>query len=515
VRKSGDIPTAAIVSVPSWMWGGDPVRFFAEAKMHSRRLGGPSPDRWRVQTEERYRSIHPSLITVDHLIGPAVARRSRFDLLATAAQSSLVPADADGLLVRALAERQRRAEKTRALIDFFSVGLLQTTTALPAQVAGVAEEMHRALTETPAEKRPDHKPFADAGVHLVRRAPEVLHRAKLASVLLRVQHDPQLATGDFGHLRADPDGHVFAASQNLNDGIYVFDAYLGPLLGSLTPFVWAFSAQRSFGLIVYSLGQPLVGTWGDPVEPLQLLPGQGAGESVKRPTLPSDAPAQALDWWAGRLNEMFGVLTDPAIFTDSGGLYHPVKHLHALLTVEQLFRRVSSIQTVHRDTHARRLLLFSVLDMLDRLTGRPVDKLCSLPFVRERFDAVAGALPPEAATILLPAAERAVAALQQMQEGFYLLRQLGTATIDVPAGDASIRSLLPHEATAEYIKVLRDATHGHGSNKRARVKLTNALLAHHDGSIPHDLALLGYLHLLDVLARPDALAKHLHRGGAI
>jgi hypothetical protein len=54
----------------------------------------------------------------------------------------------------------------------------------------VAEEVHRALTELLAEKRPEHKPFADAGVQLVRRAPEVLHRAKLASVLLLTPHDP-------------------------------------------------------------------------------------------------------------------------------------------------------------------------------------------------------------------------------------------------------------------------------------------------------------------------------------
>jgi hypothetical protein len=45
--------------------------------------------------------------------------------------------------------------------------------------------------------------------------------------------------------------------------------------------------------------------------------------------------------------------------------------------------------------------------------------------------------------------------------------------------------------------------------------MTNVLLAHHDGNIPHDLALLGYLYLLDVMSRPADLRRTLHRQGRI
>ncbi len=58
-----------------------------------------------------------------------------------------------------------------------------------------------------------------------------------------------------------------------------------------------------------------------------------------------------------------------------------------------------------------------------------------------------------------------------------------------------------------------NVTHGHGAHRAGRVELTNTLLAHHDGTLPHNLALLGHLHLLDVLAHPDVLRKHLYRGG--
>ena len=50
---------AATVTVPGWMWGAEPVQFFAAAGLHSRAVYG-SPDRWRLQTQERYHRIRPS-----------------------------------------------------------------------------------------------------------------------------------------------------------------------------------------------------------------------------------------------------------------------------------------------------------------------------------------------------------------------------------------------------------------------------------------------------------------------
>jgi len=352
-------------------------------------------------------------------------------------------------------------------------------------------------------------------VHLVRRAPALVHRGKFTSMLLQAEHDPRARAGDTEHLRAAiRSGELaFNASTGLYDGILVGDAFLGPLLGALTPYIWAFAAHRALGAIVYSLGRPLSGTPGRPTELLHLLPSQGARDTTALPVIPPGAPAAALDWWTARLNAMFGVLTDPAIFTDRAGTYLPGKHLQALLTVEQLFRRVSSIQTVHRDANARRVLLFSVLDTLERLTGRAIHVLCSLRIARQRLEAVTDSVPSGAATILLPAATRAVDALRDTQDGLFLRRHLGSDDIEVPAPGEGTQMLDPDTAVAEYIKVLRNATHGHGSTKGGRGPLTTALLAHHSGNIPHDLALLGYLYLLDVLVHPQELAQHLHGGG--
>jgi len=45
---------------------------------------------------------------------------------------------------------------------------------------------------------------------------------------------------------------------------------------------------------------------------------------------------------------------------------------------------------------------------------------------------------------------------------------------------------------------------------RKRINRTNALLASHDGHIPHDLPLLGYIYLLKILSEMDNLKKRLH-----
>ena len=73
-----------------------------------------------------------------------------------------------------------------------------------------------------------------------------------------------------------------------------------------------------------------------------------------------------------------------------------------------------------------------------------------------------------------------------------------------------MKAMSQDDATAFYVKALRDATHGHGSNKAAARDRTTALLAQHDGRIPHDLGLLAMLYLLDLLAYPDRLRRVLH-----
>jgi hypothetical protein len=121
-------------------------------------------------------------------------------------------------------------------------------------------------------------------------------------------------------------------------------------------------------------------------------------------------------------------------------------------------------------------------------------------------------VPDGAADILLPMARQAVGSLRRMQDGFFIRRHLKTVDVELRLPDGKIKTLSAEDATAQYLKVLRNATHGHGG-KGKTVDQTAALLAHHDGEVPHDIGLLAYLYLLDMVANPARLRRCFYRSG--
>jgi hypothetical protein len=515
VDRAGAIPTAAVLVVPSWLWGRRPSAFFSEARLHARLIDDRARS-WSVQTDETYRHARPDLITVWHLAGPAMPR-PRFDIL-----QWMVPTDTPGVvlnesIVEEMNRLEKRAEETGNPADALAHSQLQIVATPSSQVADVVRGVYENLLQVGLVGDSSEKVFANAGVHVFRRESALIHRLKLASVWLRVLADEMLRVENINHLQEAlaAGDNAFASSEGLYDGIYTLDAYIGPLLGALSPAIWSFHATRSLGAIVYTLGQPISGTTGSAAELLHVLPHQGSYEATNIPSLSPRASVAAVDWWAEKLNYLFAVLGDLAVFTDQRGLYVPSKHLHALLTVEQLFRRVASVQTSHRDANARRTLMFTVLDTLERLTGRGLPVMCSLPFAQKTYNTLAEALPAGAAEVLLPAASRALISLEGLQDGFFIARQEKKSHVEWADPRGGFKSLTAAEAAAQYIKVLRDSTHGHGSNRPNQIAQTDALLTHHNGRVPHDLALLGYLYLLDLLNRPEDLRKSLYQGGIV
>ena len=88
-------------------------------------------------------------------------------------------------------------------------------------------------------------------------------------------------------------------------------------------------------------------------------------------------------------------------------------------------------------------------------------------------------------------------------------RQTGSSTIDFTAADGTAQQFTPRRSCTEYIRVLRRSTTGTGRTEK-RPWDADALLAHHDGTFPHDLPLLGYLYLLDLMSQPESLRLVLH-----
>jgi hypothetical protein len=61
--------------------------------------------------------------------------------------------------------------------------------------------------------------------------------------------------------------------------------------------------------------------------------------------------------------------------------------------------------------------------------------------------------------------------------------------------------------------IFRNATHGYGgkSGERRKGEIDASLLAHYDGQMPSDIALLPYLYLLDTLSNPDRIRQSISR----
>lgn len=501
-------PTQARITLPDWLWGGDPKQLLREADYRFRAQEDGS---YLVQTIESYRRQPPDLVRLRTIAETGTP--PRWANIEGLKERVTVPTSDRVLAV--LERRRSKADATGDLLDVINHRqlLLYATPLkdLPAQSRSFVES----LKSVRFEENPENGPFENVGLHAIDLSPVLGHRLKVPSVWLRIEQDALLGSGDAGHIgrMAADAGETFDSSSGLHSGGALFDAYLGPLLAAGTPGIWAVHVTRSFGSLLFDLGALISGTRDDAAEMLQLISVPGADEVVHFPRLSSSAAGSAIRWWATRLNLLFGVLSDLSTSTDAQGSYRPAKQLETLLTVEQVFRRTTSMLLAHRDTNARRTLLFSILDSLEGMRGVDFLTMCTLGHATKVLQELESEMPEPAAELLLPSARRAVQAVSKVQDGFFIRRQLGTERVELQLNASTSRSLTAADAAARYLKILRDATHGHGSNKDSSKAMTDALLAHHNGHVPHDIGLLGYLYLLDVLMHPSRVRQRLHRGG--
>ena len=346
----------------------------------------------RLQVLERTRKGQPGLVSVVEVDGPTVSL-PLYERLIRADQAAFPLMDDVSSRIDAEDERRevnRRIDAMNStaglahLAAAFNLTMLQTLLARPQQLG----EVVRSSVENLRAIRSDggSSAFPGASVHFVQRDVAILSRTKLPSVFLRLLHDEKLRAASLSEIQeANAQGEIiFGASTGLSDGLFLFEVFLEPLMGALSPFIWAFNVPRASGVIVYSLGQPCSGTLSYPSEPLYLLHSVGSDVSTTAVDLNNRAASAALRWWVKHLDGLISVISEPAVFTDEAGMYVPSKHLHALMSLEQLFRRTASIQQAHRDTHARRVLLFTVFDTLERLSSRSQIDMCTLSTAQAR-----------------------------------------------------------------------------------------------------------------------------------
>ncbi|MGL5825084.1 MAG: hypothetical protein ACRCYU_09755 [Nocardioides sp.] len=486
------------------LFGGDTKGLLDWMKLRGAPVSN-QPEAWRVCAEERYHNRpRPGHFLYRRLAGPGQPDRIH-QVLSQPVKGATVKAEAKAIKhVNKLGDQLSEKSQTVDWLDHFRLSVL---VASDSQLPDVLKNLYKEIRNVPLSDDLNTRVLSNASVHLVEHDPALTYRLKFPSVRLRFDYDPRLAAGEI------PAGHeavpvVFASAFDLHSGMMMFDPYFGPLAGCLSPYIWCLIVPRSHGVVIIDFGIILNGTRAQAAELLDTLPRYGSLTATSRPNLQEATFSAAVAWWTEQLDTLFGVLSDPAVFAAANGTYRAAPHLHALLTIEQLFQRVISIQGAARDTHGSRVLLFSVLDTLERLSGRPVETHCSAEYATKTLDRLRTIVPESARDLLLWGPEQAVGALARVQDGFFLRSETGDQIVIRAEGEQE-KWMTLDQAAAQYLKVLRDATHGHGSNRDNAKGKTNALLAQHDGKIPHEIAGLGFLYMLDILSRPTNLQSLL------
>lgn len=502
----------AKIEMPAWFFGGAPAQFFQRAGLVARLHNGSANAGWRVTTEENYYKRSSRLVEA----GPIQIERGHVSPHSRGLIAALLHDDVERPVLTSARDRIEQelgrlpenaivaASHAARLRVSSALGLPQLEDAIVSAVSGLGSITFDDTGE-PA--------LGHIETWAILRANTVHYRLRFMAVLLRISVDEELAAGDTSAVAAAvASGKMpaFGSSRYLTDGSVMLDPYLGPLVSSLTPSIWGVLCPRVNGTVLISLGRSVAGTTPIPQSMLETVMTRGADEPYAAPTfVRSDAPQAAVAWWTNALDALFSWMTDPALYVDDRGTFDPLAQLETVASIEQVFRRMLSIQTLHRDRTARMTLMFGVLDSLENLTGVSGSKMYSADHAVKCLAGLEASVG-KAHEVLLPAANRAVDALRGVASGFFLSDQHGR----IPLRDGK-PAMGPGEAAAEYLGMLRNAVHGFGSDRAARWEVDANLMARHTGDIPHDLALLPWLYLLDMLANPVRMrsitAKRNHR----
>lgn len=187
-----------------------------------------------------------------------------------------------------------------------------------------------------------------------------------------------------------------------------------------------------------------------------------------------------------------------------------------MLTFGETFGLMTSLQCAGRDVTAQRSLMNNLFDLMHRITGADVDRLCTLTYAKKKAAEVRAKMPESIAELLMPAVDRAINALEEIQKGFFIQRRRGDENLRLHLPDGSWEERTPERAVAMLLKLFRNATHGYGgkSGEVRKSEIDASLLAQYDGQMPSDIVLLPFLYLLDILCNPDRIRQSIARQAA-
>jgi len=482
---------SAEVTLPSWLYGGDLAGFATAAGWRWEVVAG-AEECGRIRLFERAAGRDGRLVDVRLMadagnVGQAGAYARLSPLRRHAGLHQTDP-------TAVMAELQRlRAQHPNDVGAWLSAVQIAVTAATTEQVAGTLQE---------ALRRNILPSLPDAATYLIAVDDRLPFRAAALRVLLYLASDPTA-----GPPAQVADNLIFRSATglvgDLNIGLH---AYLAPLFLSCAPHVWGMTASRAGGVVVIVFGKAITGRRGESAEPLQLFaPITSKAARPPRPTFGRQQQQAALQWWVRQLDRLLTEVFDPANYAQ-GGVLNASRAFEVHLSTEQFFRTNQSLSVSDRDPIARRTMMFDALDTLQGLTGTHFDTLCMLGHARGVLEDLQSGLAPDVGAVLLPRAVRAVVALRELQDGFFLPSRVSSGSIRLPDSNGPDRAVPLESATATWLRVLRNAGHGFGSRPKVKAR-DDALLVAHDGLVPTDLPDLAYLYLLQLLAQPELLRR--------
>jgi hypothetical protein len=482
-----------------WVGFRDP-KIGTTAEQISERCGwqmrGTDGDR-RVCTNENYAKSSPNLVVARRLIDARGAD--------DAALEDLTEWGHDDLYRSLMSSVEIDAEVAR-LTDSgsreggWSAHLLLCAGTEPGKMPGYLRSAFEALCQPEL--------FPDLSIWSVKGTSTAQYRHQIVRSLIAAEHLPEVIEDvKLASLSIKMASGLSSQSVGLPVG-----ERLGPLLACSAPWITGFASERIGGAIVFMLGKlefgKVVGQpHGDLIDQLQpnFLVSEQHG-SRSKPEFSSGDAVDALQWWVRGLNALNSVELDPATHS-SNGTYDPIRHWTTTLTIDRLVATIQQISIAdRRSSIVRKLLFFDSLDLLEGLLrGHRFEVLTSVSKARKQLAELEEAMPSSVRRVLLPRCRRAVDALEEMRNGFWVPSTVVDGKLLVSSRSGQQTAQTFETATTKVLRMIRNGHHGLVSDRFHADSESRTMLTLHDGRIPDALPDIAFFHLVRLIAFADLL----------
>lgn len=475
------------IHIPRWVAGGNPSQLADLCDWEIEAM--EQPDYWLIRTKEARYGTSPKFLEITKMADrksahqeSAYGRIRKLKIYDHLLQPEVWPI--------ALEAYQKLIAKDIDNTSSFLTAMRIPISAAPS-AAAAAEVTQSVFIEYMLE-------VADnPTLYMIENSVKLSYRYSAARMLLSTRNIEEKTVVDSEKLISRSSKGLFS------DTTIGLDAYLSCLCACLSPGIWAMPIGRIGGVILVVFGKTVPGQSTTIQDKIQHLAPGGPPLTSNR-SYPEDSVVyeKTAKWWVKQLDVMFSVVTEPANYHFKNE-YDAAQATEKLLTLEQIFRDCQSVLTQPRDLHARTVLAFTLLKRLEGvIAGHTWKKVAGRSSLESIMKELKRDVPADLHDVLMPKAEQAMAAVRDLENGFFTSED-GTETIPLPNKDDVLVQVRRSVAVTEWLQLIRNSLHGFNRpTPRDR-----ALLAAHDGEIPSAFADIVWIHILDIVTHPEKLGR--------